>query len=393
MGDLIQSITAAKPKRYTADVRGGRYSFLSVSVVVPRAGWTITVQRDWGEVLLPIIRVYLAMILVALATALVAVSFTVWSIRDFLEIWRRLVALTADPYSNSRSLINLNRTDLPTEFNELANHFSNMAERLKSERVERERLLVELETRVQTRTKELQAALVAAQTADKAKSSFLATMSHELRTPLTSIITGTALLKMSRTTRTGVEDRTLQTLEKSSQVLMSVISNVLDFSKLESGALEVKNEPFRPATIVTDVVTILTPTAKQAGLSFDIETSHPLELQWNGDQALVRQVLVNLAGNAVKFTERGSIKISTRVTNDAAPRLYFFVQDSGRGIPPEHLNSIFDPFVQLPQDRMPSQAGTGLGLPISRKLVQAMGGEISVLSQPGKGSTFEFWIS
>lgn len=393
LSDLVRSQTAAKPKRYTADIKGGRYSLLSVSVVVPRAGWTITVQRDWGEILLPIIRVYIAMLLVALATALVAVGFTVWSIRDFLGIWKRLLALTADPYRNSHGLINFTRTDLPTEFNELALHFSNMADRLKIQRVEREQLLVELETRVQTRTKELQTALVAAQAADKAKSSFLATMSHELRTPLTSIITGTALLKMSRTARTGVEDRTLQTLEKSSHVLMSVISNVLDFSKLESGNVTVKNEPFQPATVVTDVVTILTPTAKQAGLSFDIETSQQPELQWKGDEALVRQVLVNLAGNAVKFTERGSIKISTRVTNDAAPRLYFSVQDSGRGIPPEHLNSIFDPFVQLPQDRMPSQAGTGLGLPISRKLVQAMGGEITVSSRSGEGSTFEFWIS
>lgn len=268
-----------------------------------------------------------------------------------------------------------------------------MTDRLKSERAEREQLLVELESRVRARTEELQAALVAAQAADKAKSSFLATMSHELRTPLTSIITSTALLKMSPTARTGVEDRTIQTLEKSSQVLMSVISNVLDFSKLESGAVRVNHESFRPATVVRDVVTIFAPTAKQAGLSFDIEINHPPAFQWQGDEALVRQVLINLAGNAVKFTAKGVVKISTRVTHGTAPRLYFSVQDSGRGIPPERLNSIFEPFIQLKQDRILSQTGTGLGLPISRKLVQAMGGEIAVSSQSGEGSTLEFWIS
>jgi signal transduction histidine kinase len=239
----------------------------------------------------------------------------------------------------------------------------------------------------------LQTALVAAQAADRAKSAFLATVSHELRTPLTSIITGTELLKLNPTARTPMEERTLRTLEKSSQVLMSVISDVLDYSKLEAGSVNITRAPFPPATVVADVLTILNPAARKAGLSLVAEIGHPHDFEWNGDATHVRQVLVNLVGNAVKFTTAGTVKVSTRITGGTVNRLHFSVQDSGRGIPADQLESIFEPFVQLPQGPVLSQAGTGLGLPISRKLVQAMGGEISVSSRQGEGSTFEFWIS
>lgn len=393
LANFIRTPAAAKPGRYTADIQDERISFLSVSVPVPRAGWTVTVQRKWGDILAPITGVYLALIAVALIAALVAVGFTAWSIRDFLSAWSGLLDFARDPVANSGRLDVSRRLNIPREFNDLIDHLSAMAERLKSERNQREQLLAELESRVQTRTQELQTALMAAQAADRAKSAFLATISHELRTPLTSIITGTELLKLTPTARTQMEERTLRTLEKSSQVLMSVISDVLDYSKLEAGSMNITRAPFQPASVVTDVITILNPAAKNAGLSLIAEIGHPPDFEWNGDATHVRQVLVNLVGNAVKFTTAGSVKVSTRITRGAVTRLHFSVQDSGRGIPAEQLDSIFEPFVQLPQDRVLSQGGTGLGLPISRKLVQAMGGEISVSSRPGEGSTFEFWIS
>ena len=392
IGDLISSNNSGKPTRFTAEIDGERVSFLSVSVTVPRAGWTITVQRKWGDILSPITTGYLALIAVALLAALVAVGFTAWSIRDFLRAWSGLLAFARDPIVNSRRLDKSRGLELPQEFNELINYLSAMADRLQSERTQRELLLAELESRVQTRTKELQAALVSAQAADRAKSAFLATVSHELRTPLTSIITGTGLLKMSPTAKTEMEERTLRTLEKSSRVLMSVISDVLDYSKLEAGSVKIARQPFRPASVGADVVTILSPTATQAGLSLSLETRVAPEFEWTGDAAHLQQVLVNLAGNAVKFTATGGVKITIWTTAGTEPRLYFSVQDSGTGIPADQLESIFDPFVQLPNNRVLSQAGTGLGLPISRKLVRAMGGEISVFSRVGQGSTFEFWV-
>ncbi len=392
VGDLISAPNAGSPTRYTAEIGGARVSFLSVSVTVPRAGWTITVQRKWGDILSPITTGYLALIAVALLAALVAIGFTAWSIRDFLRAWSGLLAFARDPIVNSRRLDQTRGLQLPQEFNELIHHLSAMADRLQSERTQRELLLAELESRVQIRTQELQAALVSAQAADRAKSVFLATVSHELRTPLTSIITGTGLLKMSPTAKTEMEQRTLRILEKSSQVLMSVISDVLDYSKLEAGSVKIARQPFRPAAVAADAITILAATATQAGLSLNLETRVAPEFEWNGDATHLQHVLVNLVGNAVKFTPTGGVKITTWATAGTEPRLYFSVQDSGVGIPAEQLESIFEPFVQLPNSRVLSQAGTGLGLPISRKLVHAMGGEIKVFSRFGQGSTFEFWV-
>lgn len=392
IGDQIRSADAGKPTRFTAEIGGERFSFLSVSVIVPRTGWTITVQRKWGDILSPITRGFLTFIAVALLAALVAVVFTAWSIRDFLRAWSELLAFARNPIVNSRRLDESRGLELPQEFNELIHHLSVMADRLQSERSQRELLLAELESRVQTRTKELQAALGSAQAADRAKSAFLATVSHELRTPLTSIITGTGLLKMSPTAKTEMDERTLRTLEKSSQVLMSVISDVLDYSKLEAGSVNIARQPLRPESIVAEVVAILYPTAKQAGLSLKLETRFAPEFAWNGDAGHLQRVLVNLAGNAVKFTVTGGVKITTWATAGTEPRLYFSVQDSGPGIPAEQLEAIFEPFVQLPNSRVLSQAGTGLGLTISRKLVRAMGGEIKVFSSFGQGSTFEFWV-
>lgn len=392
IGDLISAANAGKPTRYTAEIGGERFSFLSVSVAVPRTGWTLTVQRRSSDILLPVTTGYFALVAVALLAALVAVLFTAWSIRNFLRAWSGLLAFARDPVVNLRQLDKSRGLELPREFNELIHDLSVMAERLQSEHTERELLLAELESRVQTRTQELQAALVSAQGADRAKSAFLATVSHELRTPLTSIIAGTELLKMSPTAKTEMDERTLRTLSKASQVLMSVISDVLDYSKLEAGGATIERRSFRPALLAADVVTILDPTAKQAGLALNLETRVAPEFAWNGDAAHLRHVLVNLAGNAVKFTKTGGVKITTWTTAGTVPRLYFSVQDSGAGIPADQLESIFEPFVQLPNPRVLSQAGTGLGLSISRKLVHAMGGEIRVFSSFGQGSTFEFWV-
>jgi signal transduction histidine kinase len=392
LGDLIRSPKAGKPTRYTAEIGAERFSFLSVSVAVPRAGWILTVQRRSGDILLPITKGYLALVAVALLAALVAVAFTAWSIRDFLRAWGGLLAFARDPVVNLRQLDKSRGLELPREFNELIRDLSGMAERLQSERNQRELLLAELESRVQTRTQELQVALVSTQGADRAKSAFLATVSHELRTPLTSIIAGTELLKISPTAKTEMDERTLRTLAKASQVLMSVISDVLDYSKLEAGGVTIERRSFRPALLAADVVTILDPTAKQAGLALNLETRVAPEFAWNGDAAHMRHVLVNLAGNAVKFTATGGVKITTWTTAGTAPRLYFSVQDSGAGIPADQLESIFEPFVQLANTRVLSQAGTGLGLSISRKLVHAMGGEIRVFSVFGEGSKFEFWV-
>jgi len=225
------------------------------------------------------------------------------------------------------------------------------------------------------------------------KGAFLATVTHELRTPLTSIITGTRLLRMGWKERNDLVERTLSTLEKSSQVLMSVISDVLDYSKLEAGVIHLEVTRFRPADIVGDVTAILEPAARKANLELRVVPGLPPELEWHGDVPRLRQVLLNLAGNAVKFTNGPVVEIASQVDGEGeAARLWFHVTDQGPGIPADRREAIFEPFVQLETNQVMSQAGTGLGLSICRRLVQAMGGDLALESELGRGSRFSFWI-
>jgi signal transduction histidine kinase len=384
-----------QPVRLTTDRQGDRVSYLSLTVPLPNLGWTLTIQREWRDVLRPIIVAHAWSLLIAIATAVIASLFATWSLRDFLRAWRDLIAFSRAPSVQSNLLEDSARLDLPLEFRELLQNLYRMAQRLESETQQREDLLLKLESRVRERTRDLERALVQAQSADRAKSAFFATVSHELRTPLTSIITGARLLQLSSSQRNDMETRTLATLEKSGHVLMSVISDVLDYSKLEAGGLVVEAAPFRPAEVIADVTAILDPAAIRGTIALHCETRFPADLVWVGDMQRVKQVLLNLAGNAIKFTPAGSVTIASWLhadTSDGVSRLHFAVTDTGPGIPQDRLDSIFQPFVQLETNRVTSKAGTGLGLSICRRLVELMGGKITATSELGQGSNFEFWV-
>ncbi len=385
---------APSPSRFNDDSLARPVTYLSMSLAVPGVDWTLTVQREWREVIRPVVNVYGWIILVALATALIASLAATWSVRDLLTGWQALIQFSLAPSGHGELLEESSRLRrLPLEFRDVMRRLAEMARRLDSETRQREELLHQLESRVQERTRELEQALLAAKSADRAKGAFLATVTHELRTPLTSIITGTRLLRMGWKDRNDLVDRTLSTLEKSSQVLMSVVSDVLDYSKLEAGVIHVEVTRFRPADILGDVSAILEPAARKANLELRVNPGHAPELEWNGDVPRLRQVLLNLAGNAVKFTNGPAVEIASQVafTGDTA-RLWFHVTDQGPGIPADRREAIFEPFVQLETNQVMSQAGTGLGLSICRRLVQAMGGDLTLESEVGRGSRFSFWI-
>jgi signal transduction histidine kinase len=388
---------SSTPARFTDDTAQGPTSYLSVSIPVPDTDWTITVQREWGDVLQPVIEAYLWMIVVGLVTAALASLFTTWSIRDLLATGRNVIKFSREPHQRLELLEEQRSLKLPRELHELLHNLSNMAHRLIEEQRQREKLLAELESRVTERTSELQHALVAAESSARAKSAFLATVSHELRTPLTSIITGVGILRLARSEKAPLEVRTIDTLEKSARVLMSVISDVLDYSKLEAGSVAIACEAFKPSDLVSDIAAILSLSAQRSDLELRTVIRLTPDLLWQGDPQRLKQILLNLGGNAVKFTTAGFVEISVTLHEpDAATgrprRLVIAVEDSGPGIAPEHLKTIFDAFVQISTNRVLSQAGTGIGLTISRRLVTAMGGEISVTSRLGEGSRFEFWI-
>jgi PAS domain S-box-containing protein len=248
----------------------------------------------------------------------------------------------------------------------------------------------ELERKVRDRTSELQEATLRAELASRSRASFLANMSHEIRTPLNAVIGFADLLRRGADSDKAERMEWLDTIHSSGKHLLALINDILDLSKIDAGKLTIETVACSPGEIVNEVCAILRPKADEKGLRLETAFDGPMPRTIQSDPTRFRQVLMNVAGNAIKFTPAGYVRVRARLDRPAAepPKLVVEISDTGIGIPAHQLETIFDPFTQADSSITRQFGGTGLGLAISRRLAEQLGGGITVESEVGRGTTF-----
>ncbi len=268
---------------------------------------------------------------------------------------------------------------------------SRPAEALRKRTTEATREARRLNWQLMRKSKEFEEAKVRAEAANRAKSEFLANMSHEIRTPMNAIL---GMAELALTTDSPAEQkRYLSTVKSSADALLQIIDDILDVSKIEAGKLDLHPSPFKLRDTLSDMLEVLAARAAEKDIELACQVSNRVPDVLNGDSNRLRQVLMNLVGNAIKFTDRGEVFVTVDMDGeiqDDALALHFVVTDTGIGIPGDKQQMIFESFVQADGSMTRRYGGTGLGLAISSRLVNLMGGRIWVDSQVDRGSSFHF---
>ncbi len=269
----------------------------------------------------------------------------------------------------------------------------------REERIRQQRdYVIHLEKEVEKRSNDLRVAMNKANEANEAKSAFLANMSHEIRTPMTAILGYADVLfesgKIGEAPPLRVE--AIETIRRNGKYLVELINDILDIAKVEAGKLVIERVTCSPSELMAEVITLMRMRAREKRLALAVEYDGPIPSVIQTDPIRLRQILVNLVGNAIKFTDAGGVKIAARcqrATCEKDPVMEFDIIDSGIGLSGPQIAKLFQPFSQVDASAARRYGGTGLGLALSRRLARELGGDVSVTSQPGKGSTFRVTIA
>lgn len=365
---------------------------IGTATLVRRVRWLVVVELPTAEAYAPVGQMILVMGGATAAAGILAVGL---GIAFSQSITTPLKSLKDAAIKMSGGLFDTRvNITAANELGELAQSFNSMASQLQES-------FETLEYKVQQRTAELAVARDKAEVANQAKSSFLANMSHELRSPLNAILGFSQIMARSQTLPPEHQEN-LGIINRSGEHLLSLINQVLDLSKIEAGRNVITDTNFDLYRLLDDIADMFQIKADDKKLHLLVEYTSELPRYVRTDEVKLRQVLINLLNNAIKFTEEGGVSVVAGIPKTSfqgesqavsAQRLVivFEIADTGAGIAPEELDSVFEAFVQSETGKQ-SQEGTGLGLPISRKFVQLMGGDIRVNSQVGKGTTFKFDI-
>jgi signal transduction histidine kinase/DNA-binding NarL/FixJ family response regulator len=378
---LTAAVDGSRFQAVTKDYRGK--DVLAVSRYLPSLGWGLVVKIDTSEVFAPATQLLQAILFGAVIFILI---FALGAQAAAQSLNRPLTQLTRAAHKIEEGDLSA-RAGLEgrkDEFGYLGQAFDRMANQIEEATEKLRETNTLLEQKVAERTKDLEAKTIEAERANHAKSEFLANMSHELRTPLNGILGYAQILTNLSLPAKALSG--IRVIRQSGEHLLTLINDILDLAKIEARRIEILPSEIHLREFLRSPIDMFQIRAEQKGISFEVDISPDLPEVVLADEKRLRQVIINLLGNAVKFTDKGSVRF---IVEPSDGKVRFVFKDTGIGIPRSKLQLLFKPFSQV-SDAARNAEGTGLGLALSQRLVQLMGGTITVTSDYGKGSAFSF---